>query len=299
MTPSDPDTTQRTLISPGPARPEEQGACLIVIHGAGLGQRVDVGTCPTRIGRDRECGLYIAHPSVSRRHCEIWRAEDRYRVRDLGSTNATYLNDRVVEVADLADGDHLTIGESIVKFISGASVEAGYHEEVHQQATHDGLTGFYNRRQFLDVVERELVRAARANAPLAFAILDIDLFKRINDSCGHLVGDSVLRQVTATIRSGMRAGDVAGRIGGEEFGLLMPDLDAEAALVHAQGLRVAVERTTFSFTAMARPVTISIGLASFGEANPDRASLMRAADLALYRAKQTGRNRVVAAPGTA
>lgn len=295
MASSDSDTTQRTIISPGPGRPEGQGACLIVIHGAGLGQRVDIGNGVTRIGRDRACELYIAHASVSRRHCEISHDGDRYRVRDLGSTNSTRLNDRVVEVADLADGDHLTIGESIVKFISGASVEAGYHEEVHQLATHDALTGFYNRRQFLEIVERELVRAARTRTPLAFAIVDIDLFKRINDTCGHLVGDSVLREVTSALRDRMRASDVAGRIGGEEFGLLVPELDAEASLAHMQALRVAVEQADFSFPGKTGPVTISIGLASFGGRFHDRATLMRAADLALYQAKQTGRNRVVVA----
>lgn len=295
MASSDFDTTQRTILSPGPIRPEEQSACLVVIHGAGLGQRVDIGEAITRIGRDHACEMLIAHPSVSRRHCEIWRDGDRYRVRDLGSTNTTRLNDRVVEVADLADGDHLTIGESIVKFISGASVEAGYHEEVHQQATHDALTGYYNRRQFLEIVERELVRAGRANGALAFAILDIDLFKRINDTCGHLTGDSVLRQVTSIIRRGMRAEDVAGRIGGEEFGLLMPGLDPASAHAHAQFLRSSVEQATYTIVGLPGPVTISIGLASFGSAYPDRAALMRAADLALYEAKQGGRNRVVVA----
>ena len=139
------------------------------------------------------------------------------------------------------------------------------------------------------------MRASRANGALAFAILDIDLFKRINDTCGHLTGDSVLRQVTSIIRRGMRAEDVAGRIGGEEFGLLMPGLDPASAHAHAQFLRSSVEQATYTIVGLPGPVTISIGLASFGSAYPDRAALMRAADLALYEAKQGGRNRVVVA----
>ncbi|MCX7556862.1 GGDEF domain-containing protein [Xanthomonadaceae bacterium JHOS43] len=295
MDPRDPDTTQRTILSSGPNRPEAQAACLVVIHGEGLGKRVDILDVPIVVGRDHACDLHILHASVSRRHCEIWAENNRYRVRDLGSTNATRLNDRMVEVADLADGDHLTIGESILKFIGDASVEARYHEEVHQLASHDELTGFYNRRQFIEILERELVRAIRNQLPLALAILDVDLFKRINDTHGHQTGDQVLRQVARTIRHNMHTQDVAGRIGGEEFALLIPELSREEALAHMQAMRQAVETITYSHVGISSPITISIGLAQHGTALPDRPSLMRAADKALYRAKQSGRNRVVTA----
>ncbi len=291
----DPDTTQRTILSSGPNRPEAQAACIVVIHGEGLGKRADIRDARVSVGRDHACDLHILHPSVSRRHCEIWAEDGRYRVRDLGSTNTTRLNDRVVEVADLADGDHLTIGESILKFIGDASVEARYHEEVHQLASHDELTGFYNRRQFIEIVERELVRATRNGLPLAFAILDVDLFKRINDTHGHQTGDQVLRQVAHTIRHTMRAQDVAGRIGGEEFALLIPEASREEALAHMQAMRQSVETNTYSHVGISGPITISIGLAQHGDALPDRPTLMRAADEALYRAKQDGRNKVVLA----
>ena len=295
MDPRDSDTTQRTLLFPGPDQPEAQAACIVVIHGEGLGKRVDIRDARIAVGRDHACDLHILHPSVSRRHCEIWAEDGRYRVRDLGSTNATRLNDRVVEVADLADGDHLTIGESILKFIGDASVEARYHEEVHQLASHDELTGFYNRRQFIEIVERELVRATRNHLPLAFAILDVDLFKRINDTHGHQAGDQVLRQVAHAIRNTMGAQDVAGRIGGEEFALLIPEATTEHALAHMQAIRQAVETATYPHVTISGPITISIGLARHGDTFPDRPALMRAADEALYRAKQNGRNQVVVA----
>lgn len=296
MEPREPeDTTQRTLLSSGPNQPEAQTACIVVIHGEGLGKRTDIRDARVTVGRDHACDLHILHPSVSRRHCEIWAEDGRYRVRDLGSTNATRLNDRVVEVADLADGDHLTIGESILKFIGDASVEARYHEEVHQLASHDELTGFYNRRQFLEILERELVRATRNRLPLAFAILDVDLFKRINDTHGHQAGDQVLRQVGRTVNHAIRPQDVAGRIGGEEFALLLPETTRDQALVHMQAIRQAVEAATYSHAGISSPITISIGLAQHGDAFPDRPALMRAADEALYRAKQDGRNRVVLA----
>lgn len=297
MDPRDPDTTQRTILSSGPNKPEAQAACIVVIHGEGLGKRADILDSRVVVGRDHGCDLHILHPSISRRHCEIWIEDGRYRVRDLGSTNATRLNDRVVEMADLADGDHLTIGESILKFIGDASVEARYHEEVHQLASHDELTGFYNRRQFIEIVERELVRATRKQLPLAFAILDVDLFKRINDTHGHQTGDQVLRQVARAIRGAMRMQDVAGRIGGEEFALLIPEASHEDALAHMQTVRQAVEAITYSHVGISSPITISIGLAQQGNTYPDRPTLMRAADEALYQAKQDGRNRVVTRSG--
>lgn len=295
VNPKDPDTTQRTVISPGPDDPTSRAASIVVIHGEGLGRRVDIGAQPVVIGRDHGCDLLILHPSVSRRHCEIRREDGRYRVRDLGSTNTTRLNERVVESAELADGDHLIIGESIVKFIGDTSVEAGYHEEVYQLASHDELTGLYNRRLFIELFERELARTARTGEPLAFAILDIDWFKRINDTYGHPAGDQVLRQVAQTIRRCMRARDIGGRIGGEEFGLLIPGLEWERTGAHLEAIRQAVGDSTYSLDDVREPITISIGAARCDQANSSRPSLMRAADVALYEAKQGGRNRTVLA----
>ncbi len=295
MNPRDPDTTQRTVISPGPDDPTSRSACIVVIHGEGLGRRVDIGDQPIVIGRDHGCDLLILHPSVSRRHCEIRLDDGRYRVRDLGSTNTTRLNERVVESAELADGDHLIIGESIVKFIGDGSVEAGYHEEVYQLASHDELTGLYNRRLFIELFERELARTERNGLPLAFAILDIDWFKRINDSYGHPTGDQVLRQVAQTIRHGMRTRDVAGRIGGEEFGLLIPDMEWDHVVEHMDAIRNAVGNSTYSLDGVREVITLSIGVARCDAGHSNRPSLMRAADTALYKAKQDGRNRTVQA----
>lgn len=270
-------------------------ACIVVIHGEGLGKRVHIQDARIVVGRDHSCEMHILHPSISRQHCEIWAEAGRYRVRDMGSTNATRLNGRIVEVADLADGDHLTIGESILKFIGDASVEARYHEEVYQLASHDELTGFYNRRQFVELFERELLRTDRDNLSLGFAILDIDLFKRVNDSYGHLAGDQVIREIAQTIRYQMRAQDIAGRIGGEEFALLLPEMPREEATSHLEAMRKAVGDATHTRASIREAITISIGLALRDTSHNDRPSLMRAADIALYRAKQQGRNRLILA----
>lgn len=288
----DPLTTQRTVLSSGPDRPGQQSACVVVIHGEGLGRRVDVGATPVLVGRSHEADLQIAHASVSRRHCSIWRDEDGYRVRDLGSTNRTRVNDQAVDESPLADGDHVTIGETILKFISHSSVEARYHEEVYQLATQDALTELVNRRHFTELLDKEIARAGRHQRSLVLAILDLDLFKEINDQLGHIAGDVVLREFARIVRKQVRADDIAARIGGEEFAVLLPETTPEEARDFAERLRMAVEATVFHTGGEDRRITVSIGLALLGSEHSDRSALMRAADSALYRAKSLGRNRV-------
>ena len=289
----DGSTTRRTVISPGPDRPEQNSACLVVIHGEGLGKRVDIAAQPIVIGRTHEADLRIAHASVSRRHCEVWRTGNECHLRDLGATNRTRVNDRAVESMALVDGDHITIGESILKFIGEGSVEARYHEEVYQVATHDALTQLYNRRHFSEILDKEISRSLRRARPLTLCIIDVDLFKPINDRHGHIAGDSVLRQLGEIMRAHVRGDDIAARIGGEEFGVLLPEANAEAAGTFAERLRQAVESAAFRVTdVLNQRMTISIGVASLAAGRDDRSALMAAADAALYQAKQQGRNRV-------
>ena len=288
----DNETTKRTIASRGPADPDPHAACVVVIHGAGLGRRVDVDDTPVLIGRSHEADLQITHPSVSRRHCEIWKEGSGYRIRDLGATNPTRVNDQPVEVSELNDGDHVTIGESVLKFISDSSLEASYHEEVYQLATLDALTELHNRRHFVEMLERELARAQRHQRPLTLAIIDLDHFKRINDDLGHLAGDQVLRQFGAILRDHVRADDVAARIGGEEFAVLLPETGIDHALDYANHLRESVAVANFDAGGRQLKVTISIGLALIAEGCDSVSTLMRSADRGLYRAKSEGRNLV-------
>ena len=287
------DATHRTLHSPGPAAPARRSACVVVIHGEGLGRRADIGDAPVLVGRSSEADLVIAHQSVSRAHCRIWRTEDAYLVADLGATNTTRLNDAKLQgERTLVDGDQLTVGESILKFISQDSVEASYHEEIYQLATHDALTELCNRRHFAELADKEIARAMRHGRPLSLCILDVDLFKPINDRHGHIRGDEVLRQVAAVLRRHARNDDVAARIGGEEFALLLPECTAADAALLADRLREAVAGTLFAPGGEAQRITVSIGVAALAPQRDTRPALMAAADAALYRAKSEGRNRV-------
>jgi diguanylate cyclase (GGDEF)-like protein len=286
-----PDTTQFTLLSDGPRRAAPRSACVVVIHGEGLGKRADIEGQPVVVGRSQEADLHIGHKSVSRHHCEIWREGDAYRIRDLGATNRTRVNEVPVDESALADGDHVTVGETILKFISHASVEARYHEEVYQLATHDALTELCNRRHFTELVDKEIARSLRHGRPLVMAIIDVDLFKPVNDRHGHIAGDGVLRQLAGIVRGFVRGEDAAARIGGEEFAVLLPETGVDEALAFAERLREAVAAETFVLGGEPHRITISLGLAALAPGRSDRSALMKAADAALYRAKDEGRNR--------
>ena len=167
--------------------------------------------------------------------------------------------------------------------------------ELEQIAITDPLTEIYNRRFFNQVANKELERARRSNSPLSLILFDIDHFKSVNDTYGHLVGDQVLINLAALCDQNVRSMDLFARFGGEEFVILMPDTDSEAAAESAERLRkivaekpLAREGTTDIF------VTISLGIASLNfESSPEFNNLLRRADQALYRAKKAGRNRVI------
>ena len=285
------DTTQRTLFSEGPLRPAPRPACVVVIHGEGLGRRADLHAEPVLIGRSPEADLSIQHKSVSRQHCRIWREGDTCRIRDLGATNTTLVNDAGLQgEVVLADGDRITVGESILKFIAQDSVEARYHEEIYQLAVNDPLTDLYNRRHFCEMVDKEIGRALRHGRPLALCIIDVDLFKPVNDRYGHISGDEVLRRIGALVRVHARGEDVAARIGGEEFALLLPECDLDDAGALAERLRAAVAAEVFAPGGEPQRITISIGIAGLAAGRDSRGPLMGAADKALYRAKSEGRN---------
>ena len=292
--PDEPQTTLRTEISGGPSRPAGHAACLVVIYGQSIGQRADVGATPVLVGRSEDADLHIPHRSVSRRHCEVYRVGTGYRIRDLGATNPTRLNNHPLPDGEavLTDGDQITVGESVLKFVSHASMEAEYHEEVYQLATLDALTELCNRRYFSELLQREIGRALRHRHPLALGIIDVDMFKPVNDRFGHVEGDGVLRGIAAQLRKHMRAEDIAARIGGEEFAVVFPETAMSHALALAERLRAAVADMVFTPGGETHRITISIGLAELDPEHSAPGALMQAADSALYRAKAGGRNQV-------
>ena len=169
--------------------------------------------------------------------------------------------------------------------------------QIRHLATRDALTGTLNRRCFLDLAERELARAARSASPVAVVLFDLDHFKRINDTYGHAVGDEVLREFVRTIEGALRASDLFGRYGGEEFCAVLPDTDAEGALAAAQRLLGYLSERAVSGDGACVRFTASAGVAvRIPEQSGRMEELLARADAALYEAKTAGRNRAVLDP---
>lgn len=167
------------------------------------------------------------------------------------------------------------------------------YERVQELAIHDGLTGVFVRRHFMQRVQEEVARAARHDRTLAFLMVDIDHFKQINDTYGHLVGDTVLRELAALLRTQVRDVDLLGRYGGEEFAIALPDAGRPEAQAVAERIREVVMAMTFRAYDERLTLTVSIGVAAFPQDAGDAAELVERADVAMYHAKLAGRNRVV------
>jgi two-component system cell cycle response regulator len=285
------DTTRTVMFAEVQAAAAE--ASLVLIYGAAdLGKRFEL-TKDITIGRERSNDIVIEASDVSRQHARMARREDgEWWITDLASRNGTRINGESLQgTAALANGDLITIGGVIFKYIAGGNVEALFHEEIYRMTIFDGLTKVANKRYLLEFLDREIARAVRYGSRLSLAILDIDLFKDINDKHGHPAGDMVLERIASSMNAIVRREQLLARYGGEEFAVVMPELDRPELAAFCEKLRATVEKEQIEFRGEQIPVTISIGAAVFTPSMP-RDELIRAADDELYAAKRAGRNRV-------
>lgn len=282
-----------TAISKISERPSTRDACLVVIYGLDLGKKYNVDQSTVVIGRSSKAEIQIDQESVSRAHCKLINTGQTILLRDLGSTNGTYVNDELVDEYVLRDGDFIKVGRCIFKFLVGTNIENAYHEEIYRLTTIDGLTQIFNKRYFVETLEREIGRAQRYRRHLSLIMFDIDHFKQINDNYGHLAGDHILRQLAATIKTRIRREDILARYGGEEFAIVLPEIEHENATVFAEKVRQLVERSNFEFEETRIPITVSVGVANLPPDIESTEELIKLADENLYLAKEQGRNQVV------
>lgn len=271
------------------------GGCFLQIHPLSITNHlIELSDSQIVVGREPSCGICIPDASVSRRHALIEKIDGGFSVTDLGSTNGTSVNEQPVNTSLLQAGDRVQFGSYIFKFLASNHIELQYHEAVYSMMTRDGLTGALNKRSFIDILGRDFQRSVHRNSPLSLILFDIDFFKKVNDTHGHLAGDEVLREVGRRISSVTACHDVFARYGGEEFAILMSETSVDHAVEIAQRCRLEIADRPFQTSVGPLAVTISAGVAEVqlltNIESPDQ--LIQAADLKLYEAKDGGRNRV-------
>jgi len=255
------------------------------------------------LGRALETGVRINDSKVSRMHAVIRKTSEEnssrleYVLTDLESRNGTFLNGHRVTQEKLHNGDKIMIGEHILRFDLLDEIDREYQQQIHRLISHDDLTGLLSSRSFFSELRREASRSKTEGRHFCVLMMDIDHFKSVNDSYGHLTGSKTLEEIGACIVKSLRSGDAAARFGGEEFAAFLLDAELAQADIAAERIRLSIEEYPFSVMkrgqqADSHHVTISIGIASFPEDSEDPIELVEMADSALYRAKREGRNRV-------
>jgi diguanylate cyclase (GGDEF)-like protein len=233
--------------------------------------------------------------SLSRNHGRLEFDDDGVSIEDFGSTNGSFVNDRRVQGrVYLSSGDRLQVGALHFKFLLGRDVEHAYYEAIYHLMTQDGLTEIYNRRTFDEEFQREFSRSKRHSRPLSMILFDVDHFKLINDRCGHLCGDFVLKGVVNLARRVLRKEQVFARLGGDEFAILTPETSVEGAAILAEKLRMRIADHEFDPDLLEGSVraTCSFGVAELVDEMSNPEEFFAATDRALYDSKNLGRNRV-------
>jgi diguanylate cyclase (GGDEF)-like protein len=234
---------------------------------------------------------------VSRRHARITRQGTEFFVEDLESRNGTFVQDVRVTKKVLTDGVRIGLGPIVMlRFGYIDELEEGMLRRLYESAVLDALTGAHNRKHFDERLAGEVAYANRHKTELSLVLFDVDHFKQINDTFGHLAGDGVLRTIVSLVRKALRAEDVLARIGGEEFAVIARGIDGRRGRALGERVRSLVERAKFDLGGKSLQVTVSVGVASLGAmggGEPSGSELVDWADQRLYRAKESGRNRTI------
>ncbi|HJV23249.1 MAG TPA: GGDEF domain-containing protein [Holophagaceae bacterium] len=277
--------------------PEEPELALVAYAGEALGRVFPLREGRYILGRSAHCEIPLMDGEVSRQHAALTvtpgPAGLKVQVEDLKSTNGTRLNEREVQGAmELMPEDRIQLGGHVFKLVVLDALERAFHQTLLEQGTKDALTGLSNRRAIMGELGSRFQVAQRYGRPFSVILCDLDFFKGVNDTHGHPAGDAVLRIFAEVTAQTFREPDMVGRIGGEEFLVLLPETDSDGALVGAERLRRALEATPVDIGGgTLLRVTCSLGVAARREDDTEPGALVGRADAALYKAKAAGRNR--------
>jgi two-component system cell cycle response regulator len=299
-------TKLRQTVGDEKTNQSERRPALVSLRGELMAVPIPLERDEVIIGRALEADVRLNDSRASRLHARITTdigetRETCYRITDLGSTNGTTVNGESITEAVLNDGDKIIIGDHLFRFDMLDEIDREFQQQIHRLLAHDELTGLLTSKSFFSELRRESARAEDESRPFCVLMMDLDHFKEVNDTYGHLVGSTTLEETGSVIKQALRAGDVAARFGGEEFAAFLLDATYGQGLVAAERVRMALEKHEFPASRKDSPesqathrITISIGVAAFPDDATDPIQLVELADSALYRAKRSGRNRVCA-----
>jgi len=290
------DVSERTVVTGIHQfeEPEDQKAYIMFISGQLAGKLCYLENRETIIGRAADCDISIKDSRISRHHLQIALEGGQAIIEDLGSTNGTFVNGERVAKHVLQNGDQVHISsDTLFKFARGGEAEQILLREMHQMANYDAVTGIHNKHVFEKRIKEEFSFALRKKQPLSLLMIDIDFFKKVNDTHSHMAGDYVLKGVAARIGQALRDEDILARFGGEEFAVILRGTDLNGAVQLAERIRKLIAEAPFAFEKQSIPITISVGVAALSDGSfKNTEELLAQADACLYQSKQGGRNRV-------
>jgi two-component system cell cycle response regulator len=275
----------------------QQRTVIKVLTGLEAGRVHVVTVDELTLGRGSTCDLRIDDSSLSRQHCRIRKTNGVYFAEDLGSRNGTQVNGmRIKAPVRLDDGALIQLAAgTIVMFSHQEDLEVQAEQRLYASAVLDPLTGLHNRRHLDARLKSEFAFANRHQTPLSVLLIDIDHFKKINDTYGHAGGDAALRILAEKLQRTVRTEDIVARYGGEEFAVVARGIEATGAMLLAERIRETVAKIKVPHEDTTIAFTISVGVTTMSRERgfDSIAAVLKAADDGLYKAKETGRNRSV------
>ena len=279
--------------------PKQQGQqkfYLIIVDGDNAGKIYSLDKKTITIGRSDEFDIQLADSSCSRKQAIIeFNDNNKPVLKDLDSTNGTFVNGAKITETNIEDGDKILLGfSSVFMFAIQDSLESKFQMNLYESSITDHLTGAFNQKYFLDTLSKAFSYSLRHHTSLGLLMLDIDFFKKINDTYGHIVGDIVLKEFVKRIKKNLRNEDILCRYGGDEFAVIVMDFKYGFVKIAADRIRLFFDGRSINCKDHKINISVSIGAAIIDKENIETSEdMIEIADANLYKAKQSGGNCIV------
>jgi len=279
-----------------PKQQDQQKFYLIIVDGENVGKIYPLDKKTITIGRSGEFDIQLVDSSCSREQAIIeFNDNNKPILKDLNSTNGTYVNGAKIKEINIDAGDKILLGfSSVFMFAIQDSLEAKFQKNIYESSINDSLTGAFNQKYLFDALSKAFSYSLRHQSSLGLLMLDIDFFKKINDTYGHIVGDMVLKEVVEKIENNLRNEDILCRYGGDEFAVIIRDFKYGFIKIAAERIRLIFDGRSINCKDHKVNISLSIGAATIDNENIETPEdMIKLADANLYKAKQSGGNCIV------